>query len=463
MLFRRFYCDPLAQACYVLADGDEAIVIDPRRDIDDVLAFVAENGLMVRWVVATHVHADFVAGLGEVAAITGARIGLGERFTGRHPCERLADGQQLVIGDQRLRVLSTPGHTTESISLFLPAGPGGPGRLWSGDTLFVGDVGRPDLAQGQGLSPRVMAEQLFTTLRDRIANLPDDTEVWPAHGAGSACGTCITSAPSSTIGAERDTNWALRESDVGRFCDRLLSAHRAPPRHFAEVAATNRDGAPLVASLPALQALDNSQVAQALAAGARILDVRPAPSHGRGHWPGALNLGANGNNFESWAGNLLPPHPRLVLHAANEASAALALQRLRRIGIDDVAGFVTEEPPAPRILPQLDAVDLFAATGGRPWQVIDVRRPDEFAAGHVPGAVHCELATRLDDAVLARLDRTRPTAVICETGYRSSAASQRLRDAGFADVHNVRDGMVGWRTNQMPLEVAAAASVRATS
>lgn len=454
MLFRRFCYEPLAQNAYVLADGGEAIVVDPRRDVDELLAFVAGERLHVRWVVATHVHADFVAGLGEVAAATGAPVALGEAFTGRHPCRRLGDGEQLTFGGRTVRVLATPGHTIESVSLFVAPEPGGAPLLLSGDTLFVGDVGRPDLAQGMGMSPRSMAERLFATLRDRIAALPDATEVWPAHGAGSACGTCIDAAPSSTLGVERSTNWALLETDADRFCDRLLRAQRKPPRVFAEVAALNAVGAPLLRTLPAVAPLPPADVARAIAGGTVLLDVRSAARYAAGHWPGSYNLGAHGSSFEAAIGNLLSIRTPLVLHAEGPDDAALAVQRLRRLGFDDVRGFVTTPPPAPATLPQIDAVDL-AEPGARDrWQMVDVRRPDEYARGHVPGAVHCELTAELAHAALARLDRARRTAILCETGYRSSTASRLLRDAGFTDLHNVRDGTRGWRDNHLPLETA---------
>jgi hydroxyacylglutathione hydrolase len=456
MQFRRFYNDPLSQACYVLADGGEAIVVDPLRDATDVLAYLEAENLRARWVVGTHVHADFVAGLGEIAAATGARVGLGEAFAGCQACERLEDGAELRFGDRLLRVLSTPGHTIESISLQVPAAAGTPPRLLTGDMLFVGDVGRPDLAQGMGLSARTMAGMLFATLRDRIAGLPGDTEVWPAHGAGSPCGTCIDSSPSSTLQAERANNWALRETDEGAFCERLLRAQRTPPRHFATVAAINAEGPALLATLPQPRELTFEDAARAVAGGAVLLDVRTSPAHGRGHWPGCQHIGVNGNLFETWAGSLLPRQPRLVLHAGQLSQADLAVRRLRRVGLDDVAGFVLAAPPTPQKLPQIEAVDLWAARGN--WQVIDVRRPVEFAAGHVPGAAHCELTTDMDTSALASLDRGRLTAAICESGYRSSIASRRLLAMGFTALHNVGDGMQGWRRNHLPLESGAGAT-----
>jgi len=451
MLFHRFSCDPLAQACYLLADGDEALIVDPLRDVDDVLAFAAARGLRVRQVIATHVHADFVAGLGEVAAATGARIRLGERFHGALACERLADDEELRIGGLRIRVLPTPGHTRESISLFVlpPASSDAPSRLLSGDTLFVGDVGRPDLSQGEGGTPRAMAMQLFASLRERIAPLPNSTEIWPAHGAGSACGSGIGTATSSTLGAERLGNWALAETDPERFCDRLLAALRPPPRYFASVAAQNRAGPALLGSLPIVRQISIHMTRQAVAKGACVLDVRSCLDFGKGHWPDAQNVGLEGGEFEAWAGELLDPVAPLVIHAGSADEAQSAVRRLRRIGCERVAGFVLALPDAVQRVPQIEAIDLFAPTGAA-WQVIDVRRPAEYAAGHVPGAVACELGAAMPVVMLGRLDRARPTAVLCEGGYRSSAALGQLRAAGFTDLHNVHDGMRGWRGNHLP-------------
>lgn len=453
MLFQRFLCEPLAAAGYLLADGDEGVVVDPMRDVDAILELARSRGIRIRWALATHVHADFVAGLGEVAAATGARIGLGERFSGGLGCERLGDGHEIRFGDRRLRVLHTPGHTPESVCFAIEAGGDGGEvpRLLTGDTLFVGDVGRPDLATSPGTHPRDMARMLHASLRERIAPLPDDTEIWPAHGAGSACGSCIASAPSSTLGAERLSNWALGEPDPDAFCARLLQSLRPPPRYFARVAELNRDGPELAAKLAAPPQLTTAAAERALHGGAALLDVREWTRHGRGHWPTALNVGLFGGEFESWAAELLPAGAEVVIHADDAGQAAQAVTRLRRVGIESVAGFVLDGPPgAAQRLPQIDAIDLFAPDGAGKWQVVDVRRPDEFAAGHVPGAVHCELMPAMSPGSLGGLDPTKKTALICEGGYRSSAAVAQLRAAGFTELCNVQDGMRGWRGNHLP-------------
>ncbi|MGE3172837.1 MAG: rhodanese-like domain-containing protein [Planctomycetota bacterium] len=457
MMFRRFYCTPLAQAAYLIGHDGEAAVVDPPRDIAEITAFAARQGLRIRWALSTHVHADFCAGLAELAAATGATVGLGERFDGALPCERLADDRELRIGGAVLTVLPTPGHTPESVSFLLrgPAASGAPDRLLSGDTLFLGDVGRPDLVAGRGLPPEQMARALFRSLHERLAPLPDTTEVWPAHGAGSACGTDISCEESSTIGLQRVGNWALAERDEDAFCARLLAALRPPPRYFARVAAVNRRGPALLGALPAPRQLDAAGVQRHLDEGGAVLDVRSRQRHADGHWPGALNAASDGNDFETWAGSLLEPDATVVLHVAEHAQLAPALARLRRIGLDAVVGWTDAPAAAPRTHRQLAASELFVALqGGAAWQIVDVRRPAEFAAAHLDGAVHAELGPGLAaHAALAALDRAMPTAVICRSGYRSSAALRQLHEMGFRALANVQDGMLGWQGNHLPTSV----------
>ena len=462
MLFQRFYCEPLAQAAYLIAHGGEAIVVDPPRDVDEILAAAEAAGVRLRWALATHVHADFVVGLAEIAAATGARIGMGERFAGELPCERFADGQELAIGGANLRVIATPGHTHESVCFLLqpPTNEDAPARLLSGDTLFLGDVGRPDLVVAAGTSARDMARTLFQSLHERVAPLPDATEVWPAHGAGSACGVNIASAASSTLGLQRLGNWALAESDAERFCDRLLGALRPAPRYFARVARMNQRGPRLLADYSSPPLWPATEVAAALHGGALLLDVRSCVRYGAGHYAPAINLGLDGGDFEAWAGALLPEGRGIVVHADTPALAQVAWRRLLRVGCEQVVGCTIEPPPQPVATPQIDAVDLFVDLQNDPsLQVIDVRRAAEFATGHVPHAVHVELGPDLAATpCLARLDRDRPTAVLCEGGYRSSAALPQLVAAGFTALRNVRDGMTGWRANHLPVERAATAT-----
>jgi glyoxylase-like metal-dependent hydrolase (beta-lactamase superfamily II)/rhodanese-related sulfurtransferase len=452
VLFQRFFLDGLAQASYLVADEGEAVVVDPRRDVGEYVDCARRHGLRVRCALATHVHADFVAGLRELRAATGATLAMGARFAGALQCDRLRDGDELVVGRVRVRALETPGHTPESVCYLVQA-PDAPPRLLSGDTLFIGDVGRPDLVSGQGFTARDMAVALWDSLRAKIAPLPDATEVWPAHGAGSACGSAIAAAASATLGEQRLGNWGLCETDRDAFVDRLIGCLRPPPAYFMHAAELNRQGPRLLAELPDPPELEAAAVERACAAGAVLLDVRDGAAFGRGHWPRALNLGLAGA-FEAWCGALVPPRADLVIHAADAAAAASALQRLLRMGYERVAGITRAVPARPEALPQVDVADLFVAQErGERWQVVDVRRPNEFAAGRIAAAVHAELGGSLgSDERLATLARDRPTAVVCEGGYRSSAASHFLAARGFTRLHNVEGGMRAWRAAGLPLE-----------
>jgi hydroxyacylglutathione hydrolase len=457
MQFRCFYLDPLAQASYLIADGDEAAVVDPRRDVDEYVAFARKNDLRIRYAIATHVHADFVAGLAELRAATGAEIVMGERFDGELSCRRLPDGGSLQVGDVAIRALPTPGHTPESVSYVVtpPAGEPVPERLLSGDTLFIGDVGRPDLAVARGYRPADMARTLWHSLHEVIAGLPDATEVWPAHGAGSACGAAIGGEASSTLAAQRIGNWAFAVGDPDEFAERLLRAQQPAPQYFAHAAALNRKGPRLLAELRRPRELDAAGIEAALAGGAALLDVRLFPEHAQGHFAQALNVGLQGGMFESWCGALIAPGRRIVLHAGDEARAEEAWVRLLRVGHEDVPGWTRALPAQPVRTPLLEPAVLAARLQAGPgsFQAVDVRRPGEYAAGHVPGAVHAELGPELGAApALAALDRGRPTAVLCLTGYRSSAACALLRQAGFEDLHNVSGGMQIWTMSGMPLE-----------
>lgn len=461
--FRRYYVDTLAQASYLIADGDEAAVVDPRRDVDDYLDFARREGLRIRWALATHVHADFVAGLAELRAACGAEIVMGDRFDGGLPCRRLAPGDELTMGELAIAALPTPGHTPESVCYLVRRRdvPDAPPRLLSGDTLFIGDVGRPDLVAARGFTPADMARSLWHSLHEVLAPLPDATEVWPAHGAGSACGTAIGCDPSSTLGLQRAGNWAFGIDDPAAFAARLVEAQRRPPRYFAHAAGLNRAGPRLLRDLPRPRHLDAGAVAAAQADGALILDLRTCVEHGGGHWPGALNVGLAGGDFEPWCGALIEPGRPVVLHGVDAERAEQAWLRLLRIGCESVVGWTQALPERPVRLPQIDPTALAARLQQQPdaFQVIDVRRPAEYAAGHVPGAVHAELGPELAAApVLGRLDRQRPTAVFCLGGYRSSAATRQLADAGFAALHNVPGGWRVWSGSGLPVARATGSS-----
>ncbi|PYQ49210.1 MAG: MBL fold metallo-hydrolase [Acidobacteria bacterium] len=449
MYFEQFYLGCLAHASYLIGSEGEAAVVDPRRDVDDYLRVAAEHGLTIRYVVETHLHADFVSGHRELAERTGARIVFSRRAGAALPHLPVADGDEVRLGTVVLRFLETPGHTPESLSVVVidTAVSLQPRMVLTGDTLFVGDVGRPDLVGGQGLTPEHMAGLLFDSLHEKILALPDAVEVYPAHGAGSLCGKNISKETSSTVGAQRRGNWALQPMAREEFVRLMTRDLPEVPRYFPMDVALNREGARPLAALPAPPALEAAAVERLRTEGALVLDVRPAAEFGAGHVPGALNI-ALGGQFASWAGTLLDPARRLILAADGEEHAREAATRLARVGLEAIAGWVAPEAWARsgrevRAVPQITVDMLRDRLRSDPsLQVIDVRRAGEYTGGHVPGARHLSL-DRLEPAA-AGLDPSRPTAVICAGGYRSSAGTSLLAARGFRDLVNVTGGTAAW-------------------
>jgi len=381
-------------------------------------------------VIETHLHADFVSGHRELAARSGAEIVFGARADAAFPHRAVSDGDVLAIGGIELRAIETPGHTPESIS-WLVSENGRPAKLLSGDTLFIGDVGRPDLAGSRGYTSEEMAAMLYDSLHTKILTLPDEVEVWPAHGAGSACGKNISKEASSTIGVQRRMNWALQPMTRHTFIESLTSGLAAPPRYFPRDAELNRQGPRALSEITAAPVTPASIPSDAL-----ILDVRDAGVFGEGHIAGAVNVGLNGN-FASWCGTLLPFDAPIVIVAADDAAASQAVMRLARVGIENIAGCITALEGFPITpLPQLTVDDLDGTA------ILDVRRAAEFWEGHVTGAENVPL-DELPDR-LAEIDRDHPLAVICAGGYRSSIACSLLARAGFTNVINVQGGTEAW-------------------
>jgi hydroxyacylglutathione hydrolase len=430
MHFQHFYLSCLAHASYLIGDGGEAAVVDPQRDVDQYVEAAQRLGLTIKYVIETHLHADFVSGHRELAARSGAEIVFGAQANAAFPHRAVRDDEVLLLGAVELRALETPGHTPESIS-WLVSKNGRPSKLMTGDTLFIGDVGRPDLAGSRGHTSEEMASMLYDSLWTKILTLPDDVEVWPAHGAGSACGKNISSDASSTIGMQRRTNWALQPMARDEFIETLTSGLAEPPRYFPRDAELNRQGPRALNEISAVQLTPESLHPDAL-----VLDVRDAAAFGARHIAGAINIGLDGN-FASWCGTLLPFDAPIVVVADDEASASQAVMRLARVGIENVASCITSlDGFATTSLPQLTVHDLDDTA------VLDVRRRAEFWEGHVTNAENVPL-DELPDR-LADIDRDRPLAVICAGGYRSSIACSLLARAGFTNVMNVQGGTEEW-------------------
>ena len=460
MLFRRIYNDRLAQAAYLVASQGtkQAIVIDPLRDPEPYLAAARQEGVRISHVAETHIHADFVSGAAALAASAGAELLLSGEGSGIADYDRsafpdarwLQDGDRLELGDLRLDVLHTPGHTPEHVSFLVTdfATADSPVGLLSGDFLFVGDVGRPDLlerAAGVAGSMTDAARQLHASLR-RLDALPDYVQLWPGHGAGSACGKALGALPQSTLGFERIANWALRPQSESEFIARVLEGQPEPPAYFARMKRVNASGA---SAPPPSAPRTDEELRGALRHGALVVDVRPAASFASGHLVGSINVPL-GKSFLTWAGSVLPTDWDLVLIAAVEArdSATSAARELSLIGLDRVLGVLAPaglEELGPRIV-RLSALpaSVLGSSAGSDRVVLDVRNRSEWNEGHIPGALNIPLAELVARVHELRAHAGRPIAVHCQGGSRSAVAASVLQANGFADVSNVEGGYSSW-------------------
>ena len=448
MYFEQFYLGCLAHASYLLGSKGEGIVVDPQRDVEIYLAAARKNGLKIRYIFETHLHADFVSGHRELAARTGAEIYLSRHAGATFPHVDVDDGYTLRVGKLKIEVLATPGHTPESISLLVTDEEKGdqPWAVLTGDTLFIGDVGRPDLSPTH--TPVQLAGMLHDSLNRKLMTLPDAVLVYPAHGAGSLCGRNMRAERFSTIGTERLTNYALQIRDRDEFVRQMTSNLPARPDYFPEDAAINRTGAPALSDLPALKSITAQELKAMLDKGAMALDVRPGAEFVAGHVPGSVSIPLSGQ-FASWAGAVLGLSSRPVLIAANADQINEARIRLARIGIEDVAGYLEggtegwQKAGLPveqvnQITPQELAMQLSQGGIG----VLDVRREGEFQAGHIEGADWYPLDRF--KAALPEINKDSPVAVHCKSGYRSLIAVSVLQRAGYHNVVDVTGGFDAW-------------------
>ncbi len=468
MIFSQHYLACLSQASYLIGDESKgrAVVVDPRRDVEIYLEEAGAHGLTIERVIETHVHADFLSGHLELAAQTGAVISYGEAATVGFPIERLADGQRLSLGEVTLQILATPGHTPESISIVVyeHADDEVPYGVLTGDTLFVGDVGRPDLlASGEGgISADVLARHLYHSLHEKLLHLPDETRVFPAHGAGSSCGKQLSTETSSTLGEQRRSNYALQCRSEDEFVAAITEGQPLRPGYFEFDAQRNRELHSLldVESPPPLH-LDEVLARQA--AGAVLLDTREPVDFAAGHLRGAVNVGLQGR-FAEYVGSVLSPDREVVL-VGDPAAADEGKTRLGRVGYDRVAGQLDDpgrayasRPDVVTTSSRLTATQL-AELGdpATPLQVVDVRSPGETAAGTILGAREIPLAGITD--ALATLDAEAPIVVYCASGYRSQIAASVLRAAGFTDVSDLVGGYAAWESAGLPTSVHVVHSV----
>ena len=451
MYFKQFYLGCLAHASYLIGSEGEAAVVDPQRDVDQYIAEADANGLKIKYVIETHLHADFVSGHRELASRSGAEIVFGRKASATFPHRAASDGDEIKIGKVVLRIIETPGHTPESISVLVidKEVSEEPQKVLTGDALFIGDVGRPDLVGSKGYTAEQMAGMLYDSLHEKLMKLDDDVQVYPAHGAGSLCGRNISKETSSTIGEQKRFNYALQPMPRDEFVRMMTTDLPEAPAYFPRDAEINRTGAAALAELPRPAELSPDEVDRLSREDYLILDVRPSPAYGNGHIPGAMNIGLGGQ-FASWAGTLVPLGTPIVVVADELAGVDEAVLRLARVGIESVRGFLgggmyawNQAGLKTAAMPQIPVDELrYRIEENRRLQIIDVRLPGEYASGHVPGAISVPLA-HLEKQV-STISSGLPTAVICASGYRSSAATSVLERHRFNEIYNVVGGTNGW-------------------
>jgi len=456
MFFEQFYLGCLAHASYMLASEGEAVIVDPQRDVDIYLKAAEEHGAKIRHIFETHLHADFVSGHNELAARTGATIYIGGSAGAAFPHVGVHDGFDLRVGKARISVLETPGHTLESVCLVITdeEKSSKPWAVLTGDTLFLGDVGRPDLSKTH--TPKQLAGLLYDSLHNKVLKLSGDVVVYPAHGAGSLCGRNMRAERSSTIGTERLTNYALQIESREEFVRQLTENLAARPEYFLQDAEINRAGATSLSALPALAPISAIELEALLDDGVIALDVRSGEQFAAGHVPGSINIGLSGQ-FATWAGTVLGLSARPALIADSPEQLSEAHLRLARVGIEDARGYLKDGiagwKQAGCLLvetPQISVQDLQRRLQAEHSTVLDVRREPEWQAGHIEEAAWWPL----DNFKVAapEIDRDAPVAVHCKSGYRSMIACSLLQRAGFRNVINVVGGFDAWLLAGLPVE-----------
>jgi hydroxyacylglutathione hydrolase len=473
MFLRHLYNEQLAQASYMVgcAATGEALVIDPNRDLDQYVALAEREGFRIAAVTETHIHADFVSGARELAASTGAQLYLSAEgtadwqyaFAGEARAVLLHHGDTFMVGNLRIEVLHTPGHTPEHLSFLLTdtAGADQPIGLFTGDFVFVGDVGRPDLlerAAGYAGTMEAGARQLYASLQ-RFRDLPDYLQVWPGHGAGSACGRALGAVPQSTVGYEKRFNWALQVAQEERFVAGVLEGQPNPPRYFAHMKRINKGGEAIFSPLPAPQHLHLLESEVLLSSGAVIVDTRHPDAFAGGHIPGSINIPL-GSSFITWAGWLLP-YDRPLLLVAEEQAIAEAIGQLHLIGLDTIHGYWTPTTLGSwsaqgRELATVQRIDAVALSELLQWGTIstlDVREISETARGALAGSRHIPLGHLTQH--LPEVPRDRPLAVYCQSGTRSSIAASLLRVAGYTHAVDLIGGFDAWQRHQRAVPAQA--------
>jgi glyoxylase-like metal-dependent hydrolase (beta-lactamase superfamily II)/rhodanese-related sulfurtransferase len=460
----RFYLGCLAHASYMVASEGVAAVIDPQRDVDIYLEAAASKGWKIAYIIETHLHADFVSGHRELAERTGAHMYLGAGSGAQFPHVAVKDGDEIQYGECCLRFLQTPGHTLESICILMKDRhePERPGTVFTGDTLFVGDVGRPDLSPTH--TPQQLAAIMYRSIHERLLTLPDDTKIFPAHGAGSLCGRQMSSESSSTIGEQRRSNYALLARTSEEFVHLLTDNLPARPEYFAREVDLNRRGATSISKLPLPTALTAQEVLLLQSQGALVVDTRPAMEFAVAHVPGSVHIALTGQ-YASWAARILGLDTRLIIAGEDPEHVRESQVRLARVGVENVVGYLADGVTGwikdgfdLEYIPQVTVQDLveLRQQDSNGVVVLDVREPGELSGGVIEKSVRIplgELQLRTGE-----LDRNRLMVVHCKGGYRSSIATSLLRRAGFRDIANLIGGFDAWKTASLPCELPGGTS-----
>jgi hydroxyacylglutathione hydrolase len=475
MILKRFYDEKLAQASYLVgcAATGEALVVDPSRDIEPIVAAAEAEGLRITHITETHIHADYVSGARELAERTGARLHLSDEgdeswkyaFARDYDAVLLKDGDTFMIGNVRIDVLHTPGHTPEHLAFVVTdtAGADAPMGVFTGDFVFVGDVGRPDLLERAAHYEGTMEEgarRLFRSLQRFKSLLPEYAQLWPGHGAGSACGKALGAVPQTTLGYEKRFNWGLVATDETAFVHAVLAGQPEPPMYFAEMKRLNKEGPRVLGGMPQPQRLPQARLEQLLVEGALVVDTRPAGDFAAGHLPGTLNVPL-GRSFTTWAGSVLPYDREfyLIIDDAAPGGVAEVAHDLAMIGLDRIGGYFGVEAVRDALaggragerVPAVTPERLEEMLAADAVEVIDVRNGSEWAAGHIPGSLNFPLGRLLEH--LAEIPRDRALVVHCQSGARAAVAASLLKANGFAPVSQLAGDFAGWSAEQRAVTV----------
>lgn len=457
MFFQHVYDKSLAQASYFIGcqKAGVAAVIDPKRDVDTYLEIAKQNNMTITHIMETHIHADFLSGARELSALTGGKLYLsdegGEGWEYEFDHVGLKDGDTFMVGNLKMEVMHTPGHTPESISFLLtdtPASPE-PVMFFTGDFVFVGDIGRPDLlekAAGMTGTMNAGAQQMYKSI-DRFSKLPDHIQVWPGHGAGSACGKALGAVPSTTVGYEKIRNWAFRfANDENGFTKFLLEDQPEPPKYFAMMKKLNKVDRPLLTSVPTLNLLSIEALKDAMAKGIKVIDTRNKTDFAAGHIPGSINIQGN-NSFATWAGWFLSYDEPFIL-LADEASHDDLVRKLMRIGLDNIMGFIPSTEAFEAAGGELNKTNIIdidtlkSKLNNVDVQIVDLRGATEYKSGHIAGADHVFVGTLPKN--LDKVSKEKQVIVLCQGGDRATIGYSLLENAGYTNILNYSPSMNEW-------------------